>query len=250
MPQWHRSPRPLLALALCFALCLVAAVALASAKTPGRTLFANSFESRDFDGWYLQSLPGRARIVSGDAFDGSSDARFEVREGDVEPETGSNRSEVSGPTFDAGDDIYVRDAIRVPAADSFSGPWQLINQLHETDWGGSPGIAIFLNSDRSLKLGAGDGSPTYWRGPRLGVDQWHTVLYRVKLSQDPRRGFVEVWFDGKKQRLTNGRFREHGQTIQTDHTYLKVGIYRSSDSHGTSVVEHDDISVSARGKRR
>jgi hypothetical protein len=221
----------------------VQASTLRDPSSPGRTLFSSSFANGDFAGWHLQSLPGRARIVHDEPYEGDSAARFEVRPGDVEPETGSSRSEVSGPTFQAGQDLYIRDAFRVPSADTFRGPWQIIQQLHETEWNGSPGVAVFLGTNKSLRLGAGDGSPTYWRGPKLKTGRWYDLVYRVKLSQDPKVGFVEVWLDGQRQRLTSGGFRAHGQTIQTNSTYLKVGIYRSSESKGVSVVEDDAVVV-------
>ena len=120
----------------------------------GRVLFNGSFDS-GFGGWYVQSLSSRATLLSSGAFQGSQAARFEVRQGDVEPDTGSQRSEVSGPTFDEGEDLYIRDAIRVPSTNTFSAPWQIIQQLHEEDWGGSPGVALFLDNSHALKLGAG-----------------------------------------------------------------------------------------------
>jgi hypothetical protein len=49
--------------------------------------------------------------------------------------------------------------------------------------------------------------------------------------------------NGVQQTLENGDTRAHGETIQTDHTYLKAGIYRSGSSTGTSLVEHDAIVV-------
>jgi len=204
-------------------------------------VFASDFQS--FSGWYVQALPGRASLVSGSAFSGGSDARFEVRPGDVEPDTGSNRAEVSGPTFNAGEDLYVRDAIRVPAANSFEGSWQIIQQLHESNWSGSPGMALFLGANRSLTLGAGDGSPIFWRGPKLATGRWYDLVYRVKLSSDASVGFVEVWLDGQQQTLVNGQAKVFGQTIQAAQTYLKAGIYRSKTSSGVSVVEHDNIVV-------
>ncbi len=208
---------------------------------PLPTLFQSSFNS--FSGWYAQALPGRISLVSGSAYEGAGDARFEVRPGDVEPDTGSNRAELSGPTFNAGEDLYVRDAIRVPAANTFQGSWQIIQQLHETDWGGSPGIAVFLGADRSLTLGAGDGSPTFWHGPALAAERWYDLVYHVKLSSDPAVGFVEVWLDGVPQQLSNGQTKAFGPTIQTAHTYLKAGIYRGKASTGISVVEHDNVVV-------
>ncbi|HET7121237.1 MAG TPA: heparin lyase I family protein [Solirubrobacterales bacterium] len=211
-------------------------------QQPSDILFQSGFEPA-FEGWHVQSLSGRANLVDGSSFSGTANARFEVREGDVEPETGSNRSEVSGPTFNAGQDIYVRDAIRVPSAATYNGSWQIIQQLHETEWGGSPGIAVFLDSDLGLQLGAGDGSPIYWNGPDLHPDRWYDLVYRVSLSQEPSAGFVEVWLDGVQQTLTGGGTRAYGQTIQTSQTYLKAGIYRSRSSSGTSIVEHDNIVV-------
>lgn len=223
------------------------AQALKDPTTPGLVLFHSSFGSDNFGEWLLQSLPGRARVVSGSAFEGSTDARFEVRPGDVEPATGSNRSEVSGPTFHEGEDIFIRTAIRVPDANTFHGPWQIIQQLHENNWDGSPGVALFLTTARRLRLGAGDGSPIFWDGPKLDRERWYDLVYRVELSQDPHHGFVEVWLDGRRQRLANGGYRDYGQTIQTASDYLKVGIYRDPTSHGISVVEDDAVFAIAAG---
>jgi len=205
-------------------------------------LFRGDFDS-GFGNWHIQSLSDRISLVSSGAFEGSQAARFEVQSGDVEPETGSQRSEVSGPTFKEGEDLYIRDAIRVPAGNTFSAPWQIIQQLHEEDWNGSPGVAVFLDSKRTLTLGPGDSSRTFWNSTPLQSDRWYDLVYRVKLSQDSSTGFVEVWLDGAQQSLANGQSRIYGQTMQTDETYLKAGIYRSKSSTGTSIVEHDAIVV-------
>jgi hypothetical protein len=191
----------------------------------------------------VQSLSERVSLSTLDPFEGEKAARFEVREGDVEPDTGSQRSEVSGPTFREGEDLYVRDAIRVPSGNTFSVPWQIVQQWHEENWGGSPGMAVFLENDHALKLGAGDGSPTFWRGPVLQSDRWYDLVYRMKLSRDASTGFVEVWLDGVQQSLVNGQTRIYDQTTQMPETYLKAGIYRSKSSTGTSIVEHDSIVV-------
>ncbi|HEU4904917.1 MAG TPA: heparin lyase I family protein [Solirubrobacterales bacterium] len=208
----------------------------------GELLFAASFDSDGFDGWYVQSLPGRASIAS-DLAEGVTAARFEVRSGDVEPDTGSQRSELSGPTFDEGQDLYIRNVLRIPGSNAYATPWQIVEQLHEENWSGSPGIAVFLESEPSLRIGAGDGSPVYWRSGALQSDRWYDLTYRVRLSQDAAAGFVEVWLDGVQQTLADGRPRAYGQTIQAAQTYLKAGIYRSKSSTGTSIVEYDSIAV-------
>ena len=216
-------------------------VKAAPAENPD-VLFRGDFDS-GFGSWHVQSLSYRATLFSSGAFQGAQAARFEVQPGDVEPETGSQRSEVSGPTFDEGQDLYIRDAIRLPAANTYDVPWQIIQQLHEEDWGGSPGMAVMLDNDHALKLGAGDDSNTFWQGPTLQPDRWYDLVYRVSLSQDASAGFVEVWLDGAQQSLANGQTRIYGQTIQTAQTYLKAGIYRSKSSSGASIVEHDAIVV-------
>jgi hypothetical protein len=190
----------------------------------------------------VQSLPGRASISSHSS-EGVTAARFEVRDGDVEPDTGSERAELSGPTFDEGDDLYIRNVIRIPSSNTYVAPWQIVEQLHEESWSGSPGMAVFLEPQPALRIGAGDGSPVYWRSGTLQADRWYELTYRVYLSQDPRSGFVEVWLDGVPQQLSGGGTRAYGQTIQAAQTYLKAGIYRSRSSTGTSIVEYDSIAV-------
>ena len=211
-----------------------------AALKPG-VLFNGDFDA-GFSGWHVQSLSDRATLV-GNALQGSQAARFEVQSGDVEPETGSQRSEVSGPTFNAGEDLYIRDAIRLPDGNSYSVPWQIVQQLHEEDWGGSPGMAVMLDDERALSLGSGDSSRTFWQGAPLETNHWYDLIYRVNLSQDPGAGFVEVWLDGVPQKLVNGQTKMYGETIQAAQTYLKAGIYRSHSSSGTSIVEHDAIVV-------
>ena len=212
------------------------------APAPAGTLLFNGDFDAGFKGWYVQSLSSRATLISS-AFEGTQAARFEVRQGDVEPDTGSQRSEVSGPTFKEGQDLYFRDAIRVPSANSYSVPWQIVQQLHEENWNSSPGVAVSLENGNSLRIGAGDGSPKFWQGPALQSDRWYDLVYRVNLSQGSSTGFIEVWLDGVLQKLVNGQTRVYGQTTQMPETYLKAGIYRSKSSTGTSIVEHDAIKV-------
>lgn len=219
------------------------APAPAAPAPPGKLLFASTFDG-SFNPWLdIQSLASRATISTAHPFEGTGAGRFEVRPGDVEPQTGGQRSEVSGPTFNVGESIYVRDEIRIPNGYSYNGPWQLIDQLHETNWGGSPGIATFLEPNRQIHFSAGSGNPIYWQGPILELEHWYTLVYRVYLSNSPTQGYVELWWNGVQQKLTNGSTRMYGETIQTNQTYIKAGIFRASSSTGISVIEHDDVGV-------
>ncbi|MBS1863413.1 MAG: polysaccharide lyase [Actinobacteria bacterium] len=211
---------------------------------PGRVVFVSNFENASFPEWFMQALPNRVRIVHNSPYEGNGNALFEVRPGDIEPETGSQRAEGTGPTFEEGDDIYVRTAFRVPKDNTFHGPWQLIQQFHEAEgWSGSPGTAIFLTSDRRIRIGHGDASELDWQSKPLVKNRWYDLTYRVKFSQNPKVGFMEVWLNGKHQRLRNGHFRQYGFTQQMPHSYLKTGIYRSRYSEGVSRIEDDSLVI-------
>jgi len=208
----------------------------------GDLLFDGSF-AKGFSSWYVQSLSYRATLVSsGDPAVGEA-GRFEVRDGDVEPDTGSQRSEVVGPTFSEGQDLYIHDSIRIPSANSYNAPWQIIQQLHEDSSVNSPSVAVFLENSHALRISSGDSSRYFWQGPKLQTDRWYDLVYRVLLSQNPGVGLVEVWLDGVPQEMVNGQTRIYGPTATATRTFLKAGVYRSRYSTGTSIVEHGDIKI-------
>ncbi|MBS1886868.1 MAG: heparin lyase I family protein [Actinobacteria bacterium] len=214
-------------------------------KLPGHVVFTSKFENPKFPEWFKQALPGRIRLVHNSPYEGKANALFEVRPGDIEPQTGSPRAEFTGPTFEEGDDIYVRTAFRVPEANTFEGPWQLIQQFHEAEeWSGSPGTAVFLTSNRRIRIGHGDSTEIDWQSKPLVDDRWYVLTYRVKFSRNPKVGFMEVWLNGKHQRLRDGHFRQYGFTQQKRHSYLKTGIYRSVYSKGVSLIEDDSLTIS------
>jgi hypothetical protein len=216
-----------------------------ASRNAGATLMRSDFESGSFDGWYVQSLRERATITPSGAFGSSRAARFEVRDGDIEPDTGSERSEISlsGQDLREGQDVYVRDALRIPRGSAIGDSWVIVNQLHESDWGGSPGIAVFVDSGPTIEIGSGDGDRRFLDSTPLQYDRWHDLIYRVNLSRDPAVGFVEVWLDGSPLTLANGETRIYGKTIQAARAYLKAGIYRGRSHGGTTVVEHDEIAI-------
>jgi hypothetical protein len=163
----------------------------------------------------------------------------------VEPDTGSERSEISlsGQDLHENQDLYVRDALRIPRGSAIGDSWLIVNQLHESDWGGSPGIAVFVDAGPSIEIGSGDGSRRFLERTPLQYDRWHDLVYRVNLSRDPAAGFVEAWLDGAPLTLANGQTRMYGKTIQAARAYLKAGIYRGRSHGGTTVVEHDEIAI-------
>ena len=230
---------------------LVVAAADVSLFGSESTLHRAGFETGDVSQWREQQCLGERLSVGSKgpaSFQGRYRARLEVREGDVEPATGSSRCELVGPSLPGEGERWYRQAIYIPSEADPPDDWQIMAQWY-SNYGGSPPLALFHDKGLPMQwsLRHGDSSRTYWRSKTLKRDRWHEIVVGVYLSQTRSRGWVEVWLDGEQQRLKNGRTRMYGQTRGATRGSFKTGIYRSPDSTGTSVEYVDAYSV---GKSR
>ena len=75
-----------------------------------------------------------------------------------------------------------------------------------------------------------------WTGRgRLTPGRWHDFAVHVRWSRDPKKGFVEIWFDGEKVvPLTNTA------TLRDENVaFLQVGLFReTSDTPETIFIDH------------
>jgi hypothetical protein len=204
--------------------------------------FVANWESGDLSEWaHVQAIPGRITAQNGVAAQGSYAGRFEVREGDEEPETGLEKAEVqSGEYFWSGEQRYFRVLGQVDSWDFEH--WGIIWQLHDQS-DGSPPVALLVEgteSEPTLVVGPGDGSTSYWEGP-MKMGEWFEVVIHVGFGTS---GSVEVWHEGEHQKLRNGKTVISGiDTIGAEPEYDKLGIYRSQFATGTSVVYDDDYHI-------
>ena len=211
----------------------------------GNLLFRGDFDTGDASQFEnTQSAPGRVTFgTSGPApFQGSHWGRFEVQPGD-EAASG-NRAEVTGPDFDEGDERWIRQAIYVPSGTATESGWRLVAQFHNRG-GGSPPVALFLESDSGLsfEVGHGDSSTFDWNGPAIQRNRWYDITLHIKFSSNPAEGFVEVYLDGQRQTMTNGQPRRYRATLEDGGAYYKTGIYRSDSIGQTDVVYHDNVLI-------
>lgn len=251
----RRIPRAFALVAALAALPALTPAAPAQAKRlPGKVLFSDGFE-RGWSAWKMQALSRRTSLTSRNAADGRRAARFEVRPGEPEPGTGSERAEVylEGPHFRVGQTLYVADSIRLGSrfvATEHFRSWRIVQQIHETGMLAPPGLAVFIDSGPRFGLRSGTSRPSFWHGPRLRRGRWYRLVYAVHLARNPKKGWVRVWLDGKPQTLTNGRRVMRGTTLKSREAFFKMGLYRSSFFTDTSVVYHDDVTITARSSRR
>ena len=232
--------------AVVVALLAVAGAALSLGGSAPAAKRAN-FETGDLSEWReRQCLQQRISVESRRpaAVEGRYRVRFEVRDRDVEPQTGSERCELVGPSLPDERERWFRQSIYVPSSADPPESWEIMSQWY-SNYGGSPPLALFNNMGSPMRwsLRRGDSSRFYWRSRRLARDRWHEVVVGVYLSQSRSRGWVEVWLDGRQQTLENGKKRMRGQTLGATRGFFKTGIYRNEDSSRRSIQYLDDFAV-------
>jgi Polysaccharide lyase/PKD domain len=222
---------------------------LAALPTSGTVLFRGDFETGDFSQWYRQCLSYRASVGSSNPapFLGRYRSRFEVRDGDVDPDTGSERCEVSGPRYPDGTELWQRFAVYLPPGFTAQS-WFMFQQWHGQGGQGNAALGFMVHpSTQRLYLSHGGGGYRYWTGPVVQPDRWYDLLLHIKFSDDPSIGFVELWLDGTMQTMANGSQRRYGPTSEpclnggcsSSYVYPKMGIYRGREHTNSQVVWAD-----------
>lgn len=168
--------------------------------------------------------------------------KFEYRAGDAEvPANAGKRAELQRPNpyLTSGNDYWFDEWLRIDELGS--APYVLLRQLHEDE--PPTGVAAGWYAESGLlKLKPGVGSSWYTRPITLG-EAIH-VKWHVRVSETS--GIIEVWVNGTKQDLTNGKKIYENQNTQspsnggspTGRVYDKIGINASRETTGNVVVYH------------
>jgi hypothetical protein len=174
---------------------------------------------RQFDA-RQEASPGRIRIVAAPGGRSGRAARFEVGPEDGIGNT-SPRAELVKMTHDReGAERWYRWSTFFPKSFPTSNPRAFVTwtQWRASDESDSYSNFMLWGDELQLRLNG-----IHWRQPLVkGV--WHDIVYHVKWSSDPTRGFIELWFDGRHVlHRTSMRTLKAGTT-----NYLKQGLYQSS----------------------
>src|SRR5438034_8199625 len=70
-----------------------------------------------------------------------------------------------------------------------------------------------------------DQRRTIWQA-EIAHDTWLSVVMRMNIALDPTVGFIELWFNGAKQKFVDGSERISANTFDAGRTLVKWGIYR------------------------
>jgi hypothetical protein len=155
---------------------------------------------------------------------------------------GDKRCEVKGsPGYEFkndGGEVYVGWRSRYDVAD---GTLRYVFQMKGYPTAGKPLQAnhpiVFGTEHNRLVLinyDLGDQRHDVWKADITRTD-WVSIVLHMKMSNDPKVGFIELWFNGAKQMLTGGTDRYPANTFDAGQTKSKWGIYREGQGPGDCI---------------
>ena len=111
------------------------------------------------------------------------------------------------------------------------GKWQVVEQIHTTASGGPVPFGLHVDGctpNMDWQYENPSGTAFIFLEKPFPLNSWHTFVYHEKWSTSETDGYVEVWYDGTMQTLTNGSTRYPAAwCISGSTSYCKWGIYRS-----------------------
>lgn len=203
---------------------------------------------------YQSMVPGHVTVVNDPINPGTRKVmRYAVADSD-RPYSGASdpRADLETPSyFTAGSDLYYSLEFLIPQgfpALKSHGFFQ-ISEVYGPPHGGSPpiGIDLFPGSNGRPVVSFERSAPYRydrpWTGPTLTAN-WHTIVVHTE-SATNNTGFVELWFDGKQQQMSNGRMRINYPTLESGinwdgHTpnLLHINQYRKAGAYPGTVVTY------------
>lgn len=230
-------------------------VLLGSDVRLGPALFHGDFDTGDLSQWPIvrRRGGGRLRLVRGPVHDGEFAARFEVRPGGgaggsaAELAVGACGERRRCPSDLEGLERWYGWSSFVGRSDSgHDDGWLVL-----ATWAGAdalaPALALELR-DRTVRLRGRlrRGQVTLWRAP-LERERWQSFTVRIHLSSSRRRGFVELWRNGRPVLR-----REPAKTLwrspagRPDPLVFAVGLQTRSGLEAAQVIYHDSVRVGRR----
>lgn len=232
----------------------------------GADIFSDDFSLGNFTRW--NSCQWKGRNDDCQTYNGTSDysmtvvaidgrdhvMRSEIRDGDVPPFGGQERSEIADP---GGGIFVVEGDIRWIAWDmkfdsTFPTPTDWGCTVHQeraaladgTASSGSPPVWVGVESDDHLYVENPNPAPE-WKQSDAGQilrNVWRRYVLNVKYSPDPAVGYWQLNIDG-----VSAVPKTFGYTMRVGypHNYFKLGQYRSDLDVLTSICYFDNFAISS-----
>lgn len=194
------------------------------------------FETGDLSQWTSKQIVSadRIQIVNDPVRQGQHAVRVLVHKGDDPINASGNRNElVYDPPEKEGSESWFRWQTMFAPDFPSANTWQLFAQWHQPeDCCGSPPVQFYAEGEE-IKLTLSTAETLVWKAPLVrGV--WHDFIVHVKFSDDPKVGFLELWYDGE-------HVLPKTYAATRANTYLKLGLYRDEVIAQDGVVYQDGM---------
>lgn len=156
--------------------------------------------------------------------------------------SGSHRTEGHGAkNYEAqdGDEIYIgwTSKIYMPSTLKTDALFQWKSYPTEGSLQNHPFMVRTKNGNLELQHFDDDHVASVpWSTP-LSTSTWLKFVIRMKVSRDASVGFIEFWYNGVKQTLSNGSQRLYCRTLDVDYCDPKWGVYGGDTSQVTHFVK-------------
>ncbi|MEU7583440.1 heparin lyase I family protein [Streptomyces sp. NPDC041068] len=168
--------------------------------------------------------------TSGDKVSPDERVRVEVR--------GHKKPDGSRLRFEEGDTVYVGWRSMWEPLPTRAGDWVVLWQLKDYGSGAStPPLSIRARGNGTVDLEYADPdlkTTQLWNAP-LRTGEWHDFVVGIKVSDDPSKGSVQFWYDGRRQDL-KGASTYKAATLRADWVTDKWGVYRSDGVKGAATA--------------
>ena len=214
-------------------------IASAEVEPPPFEDFNGDFETGDTSQYLeVQAPEGRVTVVESPVGEGSYAGRFEYQEGDPKAAGGHRAEVIPDREFGTGETLFFRHLLYLPYASIDFNHYLILCQWHDTSEG-SPPLTLQTFEEEGKKrlfIGSGDSKSVYYEFDIPGDSEWFELVYRIDFAKEG--GSMEVWLNGESLGEVTGI-----NTLGTEPTNWKLGIYRSSSAEGTTVVLHDGVAI-------
>jgi hypothetical protein len=206
---------------------------------------------------YTSFVSHHVNVVPDPLGSGQNVLKFSVANGDL-PYAGDvdPRADIeTAPMFKPGATDYIAVRVLVPAAMpavNTNNSWFQLAELYGKPYGGSPPVSVDLSDFHEnginhfiMNQDANHGYARAWTGPAANDGQWHTIIFHVNFETN-NTGWVQIYFDGQLQTLTNGTTTLHEATLDPgvnwdgkDGNFLDLQSYRSPGSLPGTVTTYE-----------
>lgn len=155
---------------------------------------------------------------------------------------GAHRCEGHGAhgfTAKEGDDIYIGWRLKVHKPNGIKTNAHFQWKAYGDDMQQNYPITVNTGTDLHLNLDQFDPGKIHnhlWTSSDVVEDKWNSIVLRINVSRDIKKGFIELWFNGKQQNLHEDGHRFICRTLDAEHCDPKWGVYGGDDGDITAWV--------------